>query len=42
MVEYEVYNDFGHGYAEYSGTYEECVAYKGERVDLMIIKSRNT
>ena len=40
-IEYEVYNDYGHGYAEFSGTYEECVDYKGIREDLMIMKSRS-
>jgi len=40
MDEYEVYNDFGHGYCEFSGTLEECTEYKGSRNDLVIMKSR--
>jgi len=40
MEEYEVYNEYGHGYCEFSGTYAECVNYKGDREDLFIMKSR--
>jgi len=40
--EYEVYNDYGHGFAEFEGTYEECIIYKGNKKDLMIMKSRRT
>jgi len=41
--EYLVYNEMGHGYAEFGGTYEECQDYikYTKRDDLMIIKNRN-
>jgi len=41
--EYLVYNEMGHGYAEFGGTYLECQEYIrfSEKTDLMIIKNRN-
>jgi len=41
--EYIVYNEMGHGYGEFEGTYLECQRYieLSERTDLMIIKNKN-